>query len=80
VRAYDVGRAVSAIAPASAAARLAVPNAATGPYDSARRPVPAIARAWPPTNALVANAIASASHAGGTARSVSPNTVMRCGA
>lgn len=77
---YEDGRAVRAIAKASAAAVLAAAKAAGGPYDSVRLPVTATARAWPPTSALVANAIASASRAGGTARSVRPNTVTRCGA
>ncbi|MFG2786434.1 hypothetical protein [Streptomyces sp. NPDC048419] len=77
---YGAGRAAKAIARARAAARLAAAKAAAGPWDSAVRPVTATARPWPPTIALVANATASARREGITARSMSPNTVIRCGA
>ncbi|MFF4360643.1 hypothetical protein [Streptomyces sp. NPDC001604] len=77
---YEDGRAVWAIVQASAAAVLAAAKAAAGPYDSARRPPTATARACPPTITLVASTIASAGRVGGTARSVRPNTVTRCGA
>ncbi|NUR00376.1 MAG: hypothetical protein HOY79_28760 [Streptomyces sp.] len=73
---YEDGRAVRAMAQASAAAVLAAAKAAAGPYDSARRP----ATACPSTIALTANAIASAGRVGGTAHPVRPNTVTRCGA
>ncbi|OIJ96088.1 hypothetical protein BIV25_18950 [Streptomyces sp. MUSC 14] len=78
--AWVVGRAVRAITRVSAAAVLATSKAAPGPRASVRRPVTATARACPPAGAPVATAVASASRAGGTARSVSPNTVIRCGA
>ncbi|WP_408051824.1 hypothetical protein [Streptomyces sp. HO565] len=42
------------MAKARPAVAVAAVKAATGPWDSARRPVTATVRAWPPTIALVA--------------------------